>query len=162
MPIDVIPIVAQAREDGGKSIGRPQIARAMIAAGHVKDTREAFDRWLGAGRPAFIPRAGAPPDEVFAIIHGAGGLASLAHPGQTAIDARIPAYGVTGLDAIEVYHPDHDKPTTDRYRGLATQLTLLMTGGSDFHGDPSHGLEPGSVTLPHDAWLRLRAAAARA
>ena len=162
MPIDVMPMVAHARGDGGRSIGRPQIARAMVAAGYVKDTRDAFDRWLGAGRPAFVPRAGAPPDEVFAIIHAAGGLASMAHPGQTAVDPRIAAYGVAGLDALEVYHPDHDKPTTDRYRDLASRLRMLMTGGSDFHGDPSHGLEPGSVTLPPDAWLRLRAAAPHA
>jgi predicted metal-dependent phosphoesterase TrpH len=159
MPIDMLPVLAQARESGGRSIGRPQIARAMVAAGHVADTREAFDRWLATGRPAFVPRAGAPPEEVMTIVRGAGGLTSLAHPGQTAIDARISAYCVAGLDAIEVYHPDHDAASTERYRQLASRLMVLITGGSDFHGDPSHGLDPGSVTLPDDAWLRFRAAA---
>jgi predicted metal-dependent phosphoesterase TrpH len=162
MPIDIIPMVAQAHEDGGRSIGRPQIARAMVAAGYVADTSEAFDRWLATGRPAFVPRAGAAPEDVIAIVHGAGGFASLAHPGQTAFDARIASLCLAGLDALEVYHPDHDPASTERYHEIARRLTLLMTGGSDFHGDPSHGLEPGSVTLPNDAWLRLRAAASHA
>ncbi len=159
MPIDMLPVLAQARESGGRSVGRPQIARAMVAAGHVADTREAFDRWLATGRPAFVPRAGAPPEEIITIVRGAGGLTSLAQPGQTAIDARISAYCLAGLDAIEVYHPDHDAATTEKYSQLASRLTVLVTGGSDFHGDPSHGLDPGWVTLPNDAWLRFRAAA---
>jgi predicted metal-dependent phosphoesterase TrpH len=161
MPIDILPLVARAKEDG-RSVGRPQIARAMIAAGYVADSRDAFDKWLATGRPAFVPRAGAPPEEVIRIIHAAGGVASLAHPGQTAVDGRISAYVEAGLDALEVFHPDHDKPSTDRYRGLAAHLTLLVTGGSDFHGDPSHGWEPGAVSLPADEWLRVRAAAAHA
>ncbi len=162
MPIDIMPLIAQAREDGGRSIGRPQIARAMVAAGYVANTREAFDLWLATGRPAFVPRAGAPPEEVIRMLHGAGGLASLAHPGQTAVDSRIVSYSNAGLDALEVYHPDHDKTSTERYRALAVRLKLLATGGSDFHGDPAHGWEPGAVALPEDAWRRLRDAAAHA
>lgn len=162
MPIDILPLIAKAKEDGGRSVGRPQIARAMIAAGYVADTRDAFDRWLATGRPAFVPRAGAPPEEVMKIVHAARGIASLAHPGQTGVDARIAAYVDAGLDALEVFHPDHDRPSTDRYRDLAARLRLLVTGGSDFHGDPSHGWEPGAVTLPADEWLRFRDAAAHA
>jgi len=162
MPIDILPLIAKAKDDGGRSIGRPQIARAMIAAGYAADSREAFDKWLATGRPAFVPRAGAPPEEVIRIVHEAGGVASLAHPGQTAVDARISAYVDAGLDALEAFHPDHDKPSTDRYRGVAAHLKLLVTGGSDFHGDPSHGWEPGAVSLPADEWLRLRDAAAHA
>jgi hypothetical protein len=161
LPIDVSPLLGRADDTGGHSVGRPQIARAMIAAGHVADTQEAFDRWLGNGRPACVPRAGASVEDVLDIIHGSGGLASLAHPGQTAIDDQIPALCAAGLDAIEVYHPSHDAASTERYRALASRLGILATGGSDFHGDPSHGLEPGAVTLPRDAWLRLRAAAPR-
>jgi hypothetical protein len=162
MPIDILPLIAKAKEDGGRSVGRPQIAGAMIAAGYVADTREAFDRWLATGRPAFVPRAGAPPEEVIKIVHGARGVASLAHPGQTGVDKHISAYVDAGLDALEVFHPDHDKPSTDRYRDLAARLKLLITGGSDFHGDPAHGWEPGAVSLPADDWLRFRNAAAHA
>ena len=78
-------------------------------------------------------------------IHHAGGLASLAHPGRTAIDARIPALRDAGLDALEVYHSDHDAAASDRYRRLADDLGLLMTGGSDYHGDPAHGVAIGSI-----------------
>jgi hypothetical protein len=131
----------------------------MVAAGHVRDTREAFDRWLATGQPAFIPRDGAPPREVIEMIHVAGGLASLAHPGQTRVDPEISAYVGAGLDALEVYHPDHDRAYTERYLRLALQLKLLVTGGSDFHGDADHGWEPATVSLPIDAWIRLRAAA---
>ena len=162
MPIDIGPVLLQAREQGGRSVGRPQIARAMIAAGYVADTREAFDRWLATGRPAFVPRSGAPPGEVIDIVHVAGGLASLAHPGQTDVDSRIAAYVEAGLDAIELYHPDHDAEAVERYRSIASRLKLLATGGSDFHGDADHGGEPGAVALPVEDWTQLRDAAAHA
>lgn len=159
MPIDIAPLLAKAEQNAGKSIGRPLIARAMIEAGHVADTNEAFDRWLGHGKPAFVPRSGAPPEEVIRVIHRARGLASLAHPGLTGIDGRIDALRDAGLDAIEVFHSEHDEAAVAHYRRLARDLSLLVTGGSDFHGDPAHGLEPGSSTLPADHWDRLRAAA---
>jgi 3',5'-nucleoside bisphosphate phosphatase len=162
MPIDIGTVLRQAREPRGRSVGRPQIARAMIAAGYVADTREAFDRWLATGRPAFVPRSGAPPGEVIDIVHAAGGLASLAHPGQTNVDSFISAYVESGLDAIELYHPDHDADAVARYRNIASRLNLLATGGSDFHGDADHGGEPGAVALPVEDWIQLRDAAAHA
>jgi 3',5'-nucleoside bisphosphate phosphatase len=130
----------------------------MIDAGHVADTREAFDKWLGPDCPAFVPRSGPTPEHVVEAIHRAGGLASLAHPGRTKIDARIPALARAGLDALEVYHSDHDAAAIEAYRAMAIGLSLLITGGSDFHGDPAHGLKPGSAGLPEDDWQRLRAA----
>jgi predicted metal-dependent phosphoesterase TrpH len=156
VPIDVSGIVAEARQNTGRSIGRPQVARALVAAGHVADMREAFDRWLGNSCPGFIPREGASPEQVIAIIHRAGGIASLAHPGKTAIDSRIPALAAAGLDALEAFHPDHDEAMTRHYRQRAEQLGMLVTAGSDFHGDPSHGRSPGSITLPPGDWERLR------
>jgi predicted metal-dependent phosphoesterase TrpH len=162
MPIDIEPLLMQARQQRGRSVGRPQVAKAMIGAGYVADTREAFDRWLATDRPAFVPRKGPPPGAVIEIIHAAGGLVSLAHPGQTDVDSRISAYVEAGLDAIELYHPDHDAKAIDRYRNIASQLKLLATGGSDFHGDADHGYEPGAVALPVADWIRLRDAAAHA
>jgi hypothetical protein len=158
LPVDIDGLVAQARRESGRSIGRPQVARAMIAAGHVGDTREAFDKWLGRDGPAFVPRSGASVDVVIDVIHQAGGLASLAHPGKAHVDERIPAFSDAGLDALEAFHPDHDAALVQRYVSLAGSLGLLLTGGSDFHGDPGHGLAPGSVTLPADEWRRLRLA----
>ncbi len=161
LPIDLPSIVSEAQQHPGRSVGRPWIARAMIAAGHVADTREAFDRWLGAQAPAFVPRSGPTPEDVVAIVHRAGGLASLAHPGRTGLDARIPALRDAGLDALEVYHPDHDAEQVGRYAGMAAGLGLLMTGGSDFHGDPAYASEPGAATLPRPAWEQLSAARPR-
>ena len=158
MPIDVGPLLAEAAKQTGKSIGRPKVARAMIEAGYVADVQEAFDRWLAQGCPAFVERAGASPEVVISIVHKAGGLASLAHPGRTRMDGRIAALCDAGLDAIEVYHSDHDAAAVARYAQVARDLQLLVSGGSDFHGDPAHGLEPAGATLPAREWERLYAA----
>ena len=158
MPVDIQPLLDQAQRQSAKSIGRPRLARAMIEAGYVATTREAFDRWLGQGCPAFIERAGASPEEVIGLIHRAGGLVSLAHPGRTRIDTRIATLRDAGLDAIEVYHSDHDTDMVAAYFELARQLNLMITGGSDFHGDPAHGIEPGASVLPEREWNRLVAA----
>ncbi len=155
VPVDIEPILAKARREPNRSVGRPQVARAMVEAGHVIDTRAAFDRWLAEGHPAFIPRMGATPETVIEIIHLAGGMASIAHPGKTRIDARLASLRDAGLDALEAFHSDHDPATVARYTRLADDLGLLVTGGSDFHGDPGHGLMPGSVTLPAPHWERL-------
>ena len=156
MPVDVGPLLADVERNSGRSIGRPQVAQAMVAAGHVTDIRTAFDRWLGQGGPAFIAREGSSGEEVIAILHRARGLSSLAHPGKTSIDARIPALREAGLDAIEAYHSSHDGLQIRHYTRMASTLGMLLTGGSDFHGDPSHGLNPGASTLPPAAWQRLR------
>jgi predicted metal-dependent phosphoesterase TrpH len=159
MPVNASPLIDAACRETSRSIGRPQLARAMVAAGYVADTREAFDRWLRNGAPAFVARAGPTPEETIAIIHAAGGMASLAHPGAAGIRTeRISALAASGLDAIEVFHSDHDASLTERYGTLARQLDVLMTGGSDFHGDPSHGVAPGTVTLPDPEWERLQSA----
>jgi len=158
MPVDLGLWLNGVRSHSTRSVGRPQVARAMVAAGHVRDTREAFDKWLGRDGPAFVPRLGPSPEHVIEAIHAAGGLASLAHPGRTKIDARIPSLTRAGLDAIEVYHSDHDDAAVERYRAMARELGLLSTGGSDFHGDPDHGVTVGAASLPRDEWLRLDAA----
>lgn len=158
MPIDLAPLLSSVQGPSTRSVGRPQVARALIAAGYVADTREAFDKWLGRDGPAFVPRSGPSPERVIEAIHAAGGLASLAHPGRTSIDPRIPALARAGLDALEVYHSDHDGDAVARYRAMARALELLATGGSDFHGDPAHGLKPGAASLPREDWQRLDAA----
>jgi predicted metal-dependent phosphoesterase TrpH len=155
--IDVEPILDRSRRDNGRSIGRPQVARAMVEAGHVASTQEAFDRWLIPGRPGFVAREGPTVEVVIEIIHQAGGIASIAHPGQRGLGPRIPALAAAGLDAVEAFHPDHDAVLVQEYVQLARRLDLLLTGGSDFHGDPAHGVEPGSVALPAEEWERVQA-----
>jgi predicted metal-dependent phosphoesterase TrpH len=156
--VDLSAALAAADEQSARAIGRPQIARAMIDAGHVANTREAFDKWLGREQPAFVPRSGPSPEAVVESIHRAGGLASLAHPGRTSIDARIPRLRDAGLDALEAHHSDHDPATVERYRRMADDLGLLVSGGSDYHGDPAHGISIAGATLPAADWQRLHAA----
>lgn len=159
MPVDVEPLLLEARLNAGRSIGRPQIARAMILAGHAATMSDVFDRWLGQGRPGFVPREGPSCETVIAAIHSAGGLASLAHPGKTAIDSRIPALCAAGLDAIEVHHSDHDQALVEHYARMAREAGVLSTGGSDFHGDPQQRRAPGSRCLPEAEWFQLQAKA---
>lgn len=163
--LDLNTILEPGREDQSRSIGRPYIARALMAGGHVATIGEAFDRYLSKGQAAFVPRIGASPEEVFARIHDAGGMASLAHPVLSKQDDRIPAFVEAGLDALEVYHSDHNAATSARYLELARSLDLVITGGSDFHADEEHGGGgPGSVSLPQADYDRLleRRAARRA
>jgi predicted metal-dependent phosphoesterase TrpH len=157
MPIDFTEQIAAARSGVGPSLARPHVARAMVAAGHVKDLKEAFDKWLAEGQPAFMERIGPPPSAVIEAIHAAGGLASLAHPGRTRIDADIPDMVAAGLDAIEVYHSDHDDEKRLRYAAIAAEHRLLVTGGTDFHADPASPLRVGTVTLPPAEWEWLSA-----
>jgi predicted metal-dependent phosphoesterase TrpH len=99
---------------------------------------------------------GLAPVDIIPIVHAAGGLVSIAHPGRTQIDEQLPGLCDAGLDAIEVYHSDHDEATTARYGAMAGELGLLVTGGSDFH-DPGSSVRPGSVTLPWPYWDQLLA-----
>jgi predicted metal-dependent phosphoesterase TrpH len=148
VPVDGARLVDETG-DTGQSIGRPYLAAALVAAGHVADMDEAFTRYLGEGRPAFVARSGPEPAEVVGRIHEAGGLASLAHPGTTRVDPLVPLLADEGLDAIEVFHPDHSASDVARYGELARRLGLAVTGGSDYHG-PASGRAPslGRVTLP--------------
>lgn len=154
--LDVEAILAPGLTDASRAVGRPWIARALVAGGHTADVNEAFDRWLSPGRPAFVPRVAADPPEVFQRIHDAGGIASLAHPVLMKRDDRIAGYAAAGLDALEVYHTNHDAAATARYLALAARLNLAVTGGSDYHGDTEHGGGgPGTVSLPRAHYERL-------
>lgn len=148
----------------GKAVGRPVIARLMVATGHAKDIADAFDRYLAAGKPAFVARVGASPYEVIALIARAGGVVSLAHPGKMNIDDLIPSMAKAGLTAIEVFHTDHDQAAMQRYAELARTLGLAQSGGSDYHGPGSGRAEAlGRVTLAQELFedLARRAGAAR-
>ncbi|MBI3261921.1 MAG: phosphatase, partial [Acidobacteria bacterium] len=128
-----------------------------VAAGHVSNRREAFDRYLGDGCRAFVPRSGASPEEVVAIIAGAGGISSLAHPGLLGRDELIAPMVRAGLHALEAYHSKHTPETVRRYLALAKRHGLAVSGGSDFHGDESHDAERlGCIGLPDAAFEVLR------
>jgi predicted metal-dependent phosphoesterase TrpH len=154
-------VLALAPAASGRSVGRPLVADALVAAGHATDRRDAFDRLLGTDRPAFVPRSGPGVAEVVAAIAAAGGIASLAHPGLLKTDERIAEYAAAGLSAIEARHRDHSPDDEARYRRFAADLGLAVSGGSDFHGphDARDGAPacPGSVTLAAADFAALEA-----
>jgi hypothetical protein len=156
-PIDLAPVVGDAASSG-RALGRPAVAAALVAAGHARDISDAFDRYLAEGRPAFVERHGASPADVVLRIGQAGGLASLAHPGKLKLDALIPAMIDAGLSAIEVFHPDHTADDVARYRRIALETGVIMTGGSDYHGLGSGRANSlGRVGMPAGEFERLAA-----
>ena len=112
------------------------LAAALVSTGHARDIADAFDRFLGSGRPAFVERSGSPPRDVFALVRAAGGVSSIAHPVKIGDDDASCRSRRRAADAIEVHHPDHDAAATARYRTMADDAGLLVTGGSDYHGRP--------------------------
>ena len=161
-PIDVDALMEAATALGGKSIARPQIAQALIKAGHVETIAEAFERFLGEDGPAYVPHQGAHPATVVELIRLAGGVASLAHPGYTKKDDIIPDLVAAGLTALEAYHSSHDQPTTERYLELARHHGVAVTGGSDFHGEGTRRAEFFGVTsLPRREFEQFLAQSVR-
>lgn len=157
--LDVDAILGPGLSESTRAVGRPWIARALLKGGYVSSVNEAFEKWLSRGCPAFVPRIAASPEDVFATIHEAGGLASLAHPVLVNHDDWIPRFAAAGLDALEAFHSDHNEADTARYLAFAADLNLLVTGGSDYHADDEHGGGgPGSVSLPPEHFARLEMA----
>jgi len=159
--LDIEALLAVAAKRPGTSVGRPVIARALIRAGHVASMTDAFERFLGTGQPAFVPRIGQSPAEVVAIIHAAGGLASMAHPGVTKQPAVMASLVAAALDAIEVYHSDQPAHMQRELREFADAHNLLVTGGSDHHGDDHRDRPLGRSTLPAADFERLHDRATR-
>ncbi len=133
-PIDHDALLGEGAGQG-RSVGRPQIADALVAKGHAHSRDDAFNRFLAEGAPAFVPRAGPSPETVIGVAREAGGVVSVAHPGLTKMDHIFPRLARAGLAALEVRHSDHDPATEARYRQLAASLGLATSGGSDFHGE---------------------------
>ena len=155
VPIEIEPTIDHAVADG-RSVGRPLLARALVQAGHARTEQDAFDRWIGDGGPAYVPRKGSTPADVVRLISRAGGISSVAHPGILGRDELIPSLAMAGLTALEVYHPGHDNAAQARYTRLAAQHELASSGGSDFHGDGHHRAKGlGSVGLPREAFMTL-------
>ena len=148
----------------GGSVGRPHIARAMVAAGAIAAPREAFGPdWIGPGGRAYVSRYALDPARAIALVRASGGTVVLAHPGAISRGWRIPDEAVAtlagaGLAGIEVDHPDHDEAERARLRALAAGLGLVTTGGSDDHGDLT-GHRLGVETTSPAAFGRLMALA---
>ena len=139
-------------EAGDGAIGRPHVARAMVQNGWAMDLRDAFERYLGSGRPAYLDKRRLGIAEAIALVHACGGIAVLAHPGPLGTHERIAALAAQGLDGIEVMHPSHSAADRTRLASLATHLGLVPSGGSDSHGGPERGRVVGAMRVPA-AWL---------
>ncbi len=121
---------------GGKTIGRPHVARALLEAGHVTTVKEAFDRYLGEGRPAYVGRYRLTAEEAVKLVRSAGGVATLAHPGVSKVNpGELSALRAIGFDGVESAHPDHPEEQAARFREAADRAGLVSTAGSDFHGE---------------------------
>jgi 3',5'-nucleoside bisphosphate phosphatase len=134
------------------SVGRPHVARVLLEKGYVGSMQEAFDRYIGNDGPAYVPHYRLEPARAIELIHGAGGVAVLAHPGHYEDYRAVVAHLVSlGLDGLEVYYPDHAPDVSQDLRVLARQYSLAVTVGSDFHRREADGsARIGSVRAPDD------------
>lgn len=168
MPLQWERVLAAAGQDerkgaGGKpSIGRPHIARAMVEAGYVGSVREAFDLYIRNDGPAYVARRRLSPEDAVAMIHRAGGVAVLAHPGLLKDPrAMIERLVKAGLDGVEVYHPDNRSDLRLNLLAWAAAHDLIVTGGSDFHGRSTKSNRLGQENPPAEMVAALEARAAR-
>ena len=134
----------------GGSVGRPHVARALVELGVCRDSDEAFVKYLRRGRPGYESYAAFSAREAIDLVHGAGGVAVLAHPplstgvdGPGGIEAFVERLLPDGIDGLEIWHPGHKPGQIRRLRRLAREHDLLETGGSDFHGEDRPGIEIG-------------------
>ncbi len=138
----------RSQSDDG-TLGRAHIARALLKKGYIKDIQEAFNKYIGRNGPAYVGKSAFSVSDIIGIIQGVGGVPVLAHPGISKIDNLIKGFVSDGLKGLEVFHSEHTSLDVDRYRGIAEDLGLIMTGGSDCHGlGSSRGLIMGSVFVP--------------
>jgi predicted metal-dependent phosphoesterase TrpH len=161
-----VPVTAaqvQQAANGSPSVGRPHVADAMVAAGHVGDRAEAFDRWLGEGRPGHVSKQAPDLPRAIAVVRAAGGVPVLAHPWSRASrdvldEAALALLAQAGLVGLEVDHLDHDEATRHTLRVLARAVGLVVTGSSDYHGTGKAGVALGAETTSPEAFAALERA----
>lgn len=150
--------LSRVLEIAGKApIIRPHIATAMYEAGHVKSVKDAFQKYLGDWKPAYVPKKPFPVVEAIKLINSAGGIASLAHPGPFLSQESLYEMIQFGLDGIEVIHPMHDDSLRNFYHSVASQYWLLETGGSDYHGSKEYDENNlGKLVVPYSIFESIR------
>ncbi|HSN91640.1 MAG TPA: PHP domain-containing protein [Anaeromyxobacteraceae bacterium] len=145
------------RHSGGKTLGRPHVARAIVEAGGAATVREAFDRFIGEGQPAYVGRYRLTVADAVALVRGAGGTVTVAHPGVSGLEkGEIARMREAGVDGLEVHHPDHEPSRREKYLRIAEALDLVPTSGSDYHGEvvtPDRAI--GAVTMDEEELARL-------
>jgi predicted metal-dependent phosphoesterase TrpH len=139
-------------QSNGGAVGRPHVARALIARGFVHDFREAFTRYLGTAGTAFVVRERLSIEDAISIAHEAGALAIWAHPSDGGRRERLEPLVAAGLDGLEVRHPSHSAEDVKRLQALADFFGLVPSGGSDWHGAPDGPRRLGIMNVPVE-WL---------
>ncbi len=141
---------------GKGTVGRPHVARALIKSGLVQSVAQAFEQYLGTGRPAYVPRFKYSTGEAIRLIREAGGVTVLAHPVIDNSEGFIAEFVKDGLQGLEVYYPGHGPETITRFLETCRLYNLVSTGGSDFHGDQSRHGYIGEVTVPYQSVVDLK------
>lgn len=149
VPLSLESVMLQA---GDAAVGRPHVARAMVAHGMVRDNHEAFDRYLGFGRQAYVAKERVTAVDAIEMTHEAGGLIFWAHPGGSGKRAELENLRDLGMDGVEVRHPSHSAEDILRIGTLADFLHLLPSGGSDWHGTREGPRQIGNMNVPME-WL---------
>ena len=151
---------------GEDVVGRPHFAQVMLQKGYAKDKNEAFDKWLGDGKPGYADRPRLTAEVAVALIRQAGGVAVLAHPyslhvGKDAMASLLIELAAAGLAGVECYYSEHSADLTKEYLAMARQANLVPTGGSDFHGEVSPGIHLGvgfgGLCVPDEVLAQLEA-----
>lgn len=152
---------------GEEIVGRPHFAKALVERGYVKSVRQAFDRYLARGKPAYAERFRFSPEAGIRLINGAGGVAVLAHPstlllGRDALEQLVGDLVPAGLGGLEAYYSEHTAKQVRAYVKLARKFRLAVTGGTDYHGDLNPGLRIGrgfgNLEVPDELLIELRSA----
>ncbi|MEK6567497.1 MAG: PHP domain-containing protein [Candidatus Omnitrophota bacterium] len=146
---------------GNAAVGRLHLARMMVKKGFVSSAQEAFNRFIGDGRSAYVSRFRLKPGEAIALIRKAGGVPVLAHPYSLANQELIPGFVQDGLMGLEAVYPEHTNSQVKRYKELAQKYGLLVTGGSDCHGQAKPEVKMGMIKLPYEYVESLKEAAAK-
>ena len=143
LPVDKVLDIANR-----SAIGRPHIAEALLDLGYVDTFEEAFRKYIGHRSPAYVPKLMLEPQAAFDLIRRYKGIAAMAHPGTVQRDDLIPVFVEQGMQALEVWHPQHDRGTVRYYIEIAKRYGLAVTGGSDTHGPRAGGSSVGSERVP--------------
>src|SRR5947207_2472835 len=153
--IDLDDVEAQLLGGDGGALGRPHVARALVDCGACDTVTDAFRRYLGRGRAAYVEKPLPKLGEVTTLVHEVGGLTSAAHLGDHGSEAQIRIFQDQGLDCVEVRHPSHPPAVEQRLTRIAQRLGLGISGGSDWHGESEYGESHaplGGMRVP-DTWL---------
>jgi len=153
LDIEFEDVCSQTRSD---AVGRLHLAKLLVSKGHVASLDVAFEKYLGEGASAYFPKYQQSPQEAIKLIKDSGGVAVLAHPMLTQKDELIPGLVRAGMDGLEVYYPNCSTEITNFYLGIAEKHGLLVTGGSDAHGEAKKSTYIGKARVPYEQVERLK------